>query len=240
MKIIADTHTHTVASGHAYGTIMENMSIARRKGLRIVANTDHTGILPGAPCDNFFSCQTNLPDIIDGVFLLRGCEVNILNNSGELDLPTSILSKLEWVVASMHKESMTAGSADYITEAWLNVIKNPLIDVLGHMGDERFKCDYEAVVKACKEAGKLIEINSHSFSARAKSDINCREIALLCMRYETLIVVNSDAHSSFQVGEFYDALSMLEQIEFPEELILNADFQRFTTYVSHKCGRSFR
>ena len=32
MKIIADTHTHTVASGHAYSTITENARAARERG----------------------------------------------------------------------------------------------------------------------------------------------------------------------------------------------------------------
>ena len=239
MKIIADTHTHTTASGHAYGTVWENMVIAKQKGLRFLANTDHTGILPGAPCDNYFSCQVNLPDVIEGVHLLRGCEVNVLNRAGELDLPESILKNLEWVVVSMHKESMTVGDSQSYTEAWVNVVQNPYIDVLGHMGDERFKCDYAAVVSACKKHGKLIEINSHSFSARANSDVNCKEIALLCMQYGVQIVVSTDAHSSFQVGDFADALKMLEEINFPEELVLNADYERFAAFVSKKCKRSF-
>ncbi len=239
MKIIADTHTHTVASGHAYGTIAENAMEAKEKGLRFLASTDHTGILPGAPCDNYFSCQTNLPDSIAGVYLLRGCEVNILNDSGALDLPDSILADLEWVIGSMHKESMTPGCPESYMRAWLNVLHNPMVDVLGHMGDGRFEFDYEQVVRACKETGTLIEINSHSFSARAKSNENCRKIALLCMKYKVPVVVGSDAHSSYQVGDFDDALRMLEEISFPEDLVLNADFDRFSDFLRSRCKRTF-
>ncbi len=239
MKIIADTHTHTVASGHAYGTIVENISAAKEKGLRFLASTDHTGVLPGAPSDNYFSCQNNLPDSAEGVYLLRGCEVNLLNSSGALDLPDAILADLEWVIASMHKGSMAVGNSESYTCAWLNVLKNPLVDVLGHMGDEQFKFDYETVVRACKGTGKVIEINSHSFSARAKSDENCREIALLCMKYRVPVVVSSDAHSSYQVGDFDAALSMLEAISFPQDLVLNADFNRFSAFLKKKCSRIF-
>ncbi len=33
MKILVDTHTHTIASDHAYSTILENAAAAARAGL---------------------------------------------------------------------------------------------------------------------------------------------------------------------------------------------------------------
>ena len=42
MKIIADMHTHTVASTHAYSTIKEMAEAARDAGLEYLAITDHT------------------------------------------------------------------------------------------------------------------------------------------------------------------------------------------------------
>ncbi len=32
MKIVVDSHTHTLASGHAYSTIIENAKAAKQKG----------------------------------------------------------------------------------------------------------------------------------------------------------------------------------------------------------------
>ena len=34
MKIIADTHVHTIASEHAFSTVLENHAAAKKKGLR--------------------------------------------------------------------------------------------------------------------------------------------------------------------------------------------------------------
>ena len=48
MKIIADTHVHTIASEHAFSTVLENHAAAKKKGLRFLAVTDHTGKMPGA------------------------------------------------------------------------------------------------------------------------------------------------------------------------------------------------
>ena len=42
MKMIADLHTHTVASTHGFSTIKEIVDVAAQKGLSAVAITDHT------------------------------------------------------------------------------------------------------------------------------------------------------------------------------------------------------
>ena len=41
IKIKTDTHTHTLASGHAYSTIEENLRAAKEQGLELVGITDH-------------------------------------------------------------------------------------------------------------------------------------------------------------------------------------------------------
>ena len=35
MKIIADTHTHTIVSGDAHSTLLENLRAAKEQGLKI-------------------------------------------------------------------------------------------------------------------------------------------------------------------------------------------------------------
>ena len=84
MHYEADTHTHTIASGHAYNTIMEMVQAAVNKGLKALAITDHTRGVPGhemfgAPDDIYFRNFTVIPREISGVRLLMGAEVNILN-----------------------------------------------------------------------------------------------------------------------------------------------------------------
>ena len=49
MKILVDTHTHTIASDHAYSTVLENAAAAARAGLEALAVTDHTPPLTDAP-----------------------------------------------------------------------------------------------------------------------------------------------------------------------------------------------
>ena len=141
---------------------------------------------------------------------------------------------MDFVIASYHVECIQPRTAAEHTKGWLAVIENPNVDCLGHCGNPAFPMDAAAVVEACAQNRKLIEINSSSFKIRPGSDRTCREIALLCAKYNVEILVNSDAHSKWQVGEQQDALQLLDEIDFPEHLVVNADKARLISYFSSK------
>jgi putative hydrolase len=72
MKLVADLHTHTIASGHAYSTVKEIVDIAREKGLQMVAITDHGPRMAGAPGLDHFWNTLIWPREVNGVQVLRG------------------------------------------------------------------------------------------------------------------------------------------------------------------------
>ena len=51
------------------------------------------------------------------------------------------------------------------------------------------------------------------------------------MKHSVPVVVNSDAHSSFQVGRVDNVITFLKELDFPEELIVNANVDRFKKYL---------
>ena len=69
---------------------------------------------------------------------------------------------------------------------------------------------------------KIVEMNGNSAVARPGNEENLRALALACKRNGTQIAVNSDAHSMYRLGCFDSVLPMLREIDFPEELIVNA------------------
>lgn len=240
MNIVADTHTHTLICDHAYSTLTENMRQAAEIGLRFLCITEHTNTMPGAPHYFFFENLRSLPESMFGVYLVRGCEVNILNQQGELDLPEGILSRLEWVIASLHDPCFSPKQDPAVyTQAWLSVAENPHVDVIGHCGNGKYPFDYQRVIPAFGAGGKIVEINAHSFVVRAGSRENCLEIAKLCKKHQVPVVVSTDAHFHQDIGVFTEATEALASIDFPEELILNADYDRFARVVTQKCGRQF-
>lgn len=233
MKIIADTHCHTIASTHAYSTVMENINEAKSQGLYAIAITDHSENMPGSPRTWYFDNLRTIPREVNGIKVLRGVEANVLNAKGELDIPQNLKVPLDWIIASIHDVAYTGKHGiDECTEAWLNISKNPEVNVIGHSGLVSFVYDYEKVIPEFGRNGKLVEINNSSFYVRKGSETNCKKIASLCKKYEVNIVVNSDSHFCTHIGMFEHAIKLLEEIDFPEELVINANIDRFNNYLA--------
>ena len=232
IKITVDTHTHTNVSAHAFSTLEENLAAAAKLGLEGIAMTNHGPDLGDGAVWFHFKSARHLPKYVNGVRLLTGAEADIMDTDGTLDIEDKYLQNLDLIIASFHTPCFAPYQKEEdVTKAWLNTMDNPHVDVLGHMGDGRYKCDYEAVVKKAKETGKIIEINNHSFRVREGSRENCREIALLCKKYQVPVVLSTDAHFSGEIGIVPKSVELLEDIGYPEELILNTSLKKLCDYL---------
>ena len=88
-RITCDIHTHTIASGHAYGTIREMAQAASEKGLAVLGITEHAPGVPGTTDPFYYLCLNLVPRTLYGVRVIHGCEMNILND-GTLSLRSAI------------------------------------------------------------------------------------------------------------------------------------------------------
>jgi putative hydrolase len=172
MKYPIDVHTHTLASGHAYSTILENAKYASEIGMKILGTTDHGPAMPGAPHYWHFGNIGIMPRELYGVTMLYGCEANIIDYEGNLDLPKEIQKKIDIMIASIHDPVMPLGaSPDLNTLAYLKAMDNPNLHIIGHAGNPRYPIFEEELVKKAKEKNILIEINNSSFiRSRAGSE----------------------------------------------------------------------
>ena len=84
-----DIHTHTIASGHAYGTIREMAQGAAEKKLAMLGISEHAPGIPGTCEPVYFSNLRVAPRRLYGVDLVYGCEINVLND-GTLSLKNYI------------------------------------------------------------------------------------------------------------------------------------------------------
>ncbi len=231
MKIIGDLHTHTVASTHAYSTITENCRSAAERGIKVVAMTDHWGEMPDSPHIWHFENLRILPRQICGVTVLKGVETNIINNNGQFDMPRKTLEKLEWVVASMHRQVYEPSTVENHTRAYIKAAQDPIVDVIGHCTTDLFPIDFEKCVKAFKEYEKLVEINESSILYKKGSLKNSYELLRLCKKYEVPVVFDSDGHFCELIGVVDTAVKIAEEVGFPEELVVNADYDRLMGYI---------
>lgn len=233
-NIVADLHTHTLASTHAYCTLTEMVDAARDKGLYAIAITDHAQSMPGSPRWGYFRALNSVPLMFHGVKCIAGIEANVLDFDGNLDLDPKDYENLDWVIASIHNIKgldLKDPDIEKTTRLWLNVAENPAVNVIGHSGSPRFAYDIDKVIPVFGKNHKLVEINAQSFESRTENICNCKRIAEACKKYEVPIVVDSDAHFMTSVGNFTKALEMLESIDFPEELIVNSSVERLNEYL---------
>lgn len=234
MKILVDTHTHTNASDHAYSTLEENIRHAKEIGLEAIAMTNHAPGMPDAPHIWHFQNVANIPREINGVKVLYGVEADIMDTDGTLDIDAGVLSMLDVVIASMHRDTFTPQTRKAHTQAYVNALHNPYVDIIGHSGSPDYEFNVDTVLSLAKKEGKMIEINNNSHLIRRGNIENCVSIAKRCMELGVYIVVSSDAHISCNVGNFAAAIAMLEEIGFPEELIANTNLEKFLSILRQR------
>ncbi|HHX61218.1 MAG TPA: phosphatase [Epulopiscium sp.] len=237
MKILVDTHVHTISSGHAYSTIDEIAKFAKSQNLEAVAITDHTEGLPGGAHPFYFGNIRVLPDYIRGVRIFKGVEVNIIDYHGNVDMEADVLESLDIVVASLHPPCIPFADKEVITKTLMKTIENPNVDIIGHPGDNRYPMDFETIVKHAKAHKVLLEVNNASLrptSIREGVRENLVEILKLCIKYENPIVVASDAHFHEDVGGLAESIELLEEVNFPEHLIMNQNKDRLMNFIEKR------
>ena len=236
MKFIADTHSHTLASGHAYSTIKEMAAAAKERGLQALALTEHAPEMPGTCGLFYFQNLDVVPRECSGIRLLMGAEVNIMDPDGGIDLPEKTCRELDIVVASMHTPCYgTDHTPEENTRAYIEVMKKPYVNIIGHPDDGRFPFDYEVLVKTAKETGTLLEVNNSSMRP-ASSRVGTRENILtmldLCKQYEVPVTTGSDAHVDADAGNFSNVSEIFDYCNFPEELVVTTDWERLKPYLN--------
>ena len=253
-KILGDVHTHTLYSRHAYSTIQENVEAAAAAGLELLGSADHFShmLYPEQHLRNFqyFINMDIWPRTWHGVTLLRAAEVDIIGLKGELfgqDLPISndisgrklerpttlfgrIAPRMDYLVTSVHDRAFTEGaSLAQTTEMYVRALEEPKVFILGHTGRSSVPYDLDEVLTCAKEHHKLIELNEHSLGLDPDGRYRtaCGKIAQRCAELGVGVTVDSDAHMAWQIGQYDSVTAMLEEIHFPEELIMNRGREPF-------------
>ena len=205
MKDILDLHTHSIMSGHAYNTLYEMLHSASEKGVKLLGSTEHAPGIPGACHEYYFLNFRVIPREIYGVKLLMGCELNIIDYKGTIDLKDRFLKKIDFAIASIHDPCYKSGTAEQNTAAYLGAMKNPYVNIIGHPDDRRFPIDYKKLVLGAKEHHVLLEVNSSSLHPQS-SRMGARENYLEMLEYCIPTVSSFKQPKSEMVDSIYDLL----------------------------------
>lgn len=236
-KYVLDSHTHTIASGHAYNTINEMARTAADKGLQLLGITEHAPAMVGSCKEIYFQNLKVLPREKYGVRLMFGAELNILDIKGSIDLSDWTMQGLDVGIASMHPGCYESVSREANTEAYIKAMDEPHINIIGHPDDGRFPVDALALVQAAKEKHVLLELNNNSLNPKSfrqnawETDV---KILKACKKYQVPIILGSDAHVEEDIAEYRFAERVLESVNFPRELIVNYSIDQYMEFMTVK------
>lgn len=192
-----DLHAHTRATDGRDS--LEAMALAaKERGLSYLAITEHSWRLTVAhgldPRRLAEQCDAidRLNEKLDGIVLLKGIEVDILED-GQLDLPDSALARLDLVVGAVHSrfELPRAKQTERILRAMDNRYFTLLAHPSGRVIESRapYDVDMLRILRHARARGCFLELNAHP-ERLDLLDTQCR----LAKDEGVLVAINSDAH----------------------------------------------
>jgi DNA polymerase (family 10) len=154
-----------------------------------------------------------------GFKILKGIEVDILP-SGELDYSNKILSKFDFVIASVH--SRFNMSKRDMTNRIIRAMKNPCVNMLGHptgrllLAREGYAVDIHSIIRAAARHNVIIEINCHPF----RLDLDWR-YCKVTKEAGVLLSINPDAHDVEGLEDVHYGIGIARKGWLSPENVLN-------------------
>lgn len=235
MVIYGDYHTHTTYS-HGKGSILDNATVAKHKGLKEIAITDH-----GFSHKLFGVKRTQVDNIIvdidkaqkaTGVKILFGIEENFTSLDGNIGLLKRDLDFLNIVNVGYHKMAKANSFKDFSklflpnnlhfytksqiernTMCVLKSIETQPINIITHLG-VGMPVNLEEIAKMAREKNIFIELNGKRISF-TRGDID------LLLKHDTKFILNSDAHKPEKVGDVRNGMNYVLKYGIPEKNIVN-------------------
>ena len=241
MDILADLHTHTNFSLHAYGTVDENAKTAKQNGMEYVAITDHYYQFSDRFMQiNEFSRMSELSKVKpeNGATIIAGGEFNIAHKLLSTIDTDRIYKNIKWRPVGLHSWFIdlnltpitvipslfanTIVSNEYVTPTTFAHIERGLRSTVGGKEDDGAISALRHIVQIAIEKDIYLELNEESFK-------NPDNVMLLkwwvpyAVKNGAKFSLGTDAHSRENVGVFTNVKQFIEDINIPADKILNYD-----------------
>ncbi len=192
-----DLHIHTSASD-GQNSIKEMALAAKQRNFKYLAVTDHSQHLKVARGLDSAALLKQIDEIdylnsqLKNFTILKGIEVDILED-GQLDLPNTVLEKLDLVIGAVHSNFNL--SPENQTARLLRAMDHPHFSILAHptcrLIDKRkpLNIDIQRIIRKAGERGCFLELNAHP-ERLDLLDTYCQ----MAKGEGVLVVINSDAH----------------------------------------------
>ncbi len=218
-------HAHTTYSD-GVNTLAEMAQAAIRQGWEYLGIADHSKSVgyAGGLSEERVKLQAKEIEQLNKTFskfrLFKGTEVDILPD-GSLDWSDRVLSRFDFVVASVHmKFKMTESEA---TKRIIKALKNKHVTMLGHptgrllLEREGYPLNMRNVIDAASDYGKIIEINAHP----TRFDLDWRWCRYAKER-GVRISINPDAHKINGLNDVRFGIGIARKGWLEKQNILNS------------------
>ena len=221
-----DLHIHTINSGHAFGTFYDVIREAGEKKMELIAVTDHGPSMEGTMGKVHFYMGSRAPAQNGNLRVLWGCESNLINEQGDIDLEQDLQEKLDFLIMGIHPFTpYTDQGKKKNTIALKKAIKkNPKIKFLSH--PTFYPCEYNwhEVWEYAFEYNVLLELNISSLLKYGHSKTtHFTDMIEFTKKHSQKLIVNSDAHFLHEIGDDTLLKKYWNELGLSDDLIINND-----------------
>lgn len=248
--IIADLHTHTIFSKHAYSTFTENIEVAKQKGLKYLGITDHY-FGNGDELDKkneinrikYLEERVNSPSL--GIHVVGSAEFNLFQEVFDYKK----LDTLKWKPIGLHNWFVDTDSLtlDALFEEFKLRAECYGVNAFVHIERELHKVNHKiygenighdikmflsTLVEFAKKKNICLEVNESTLVTKEMGSDKRLEFWLrYAKEHRNFIYLGTDAHYCNEVGSFERVISLLNAVNYPKELIVNCNIDLLRTFV---------
>ena len=224
-EVLGALHSHTTWSDGS-GTVAEMLDAAAAAGLAWIGISDHSptaAYAGGLSAERLEGQQSEISAEAakrPGLTVFKGTECDILGD-GALDYPDAILTRFDFVVASVH--SRFTMPEDEQTARVLRAVADPHTTVLGHptgrllLGRDGYAVDIPEVLRACARHGVAVELNAHP----ARLDLDPKWMPLV-RSLGVVVSIGPDAHEPAGFDDLDHGVAVARRCGLGPEQVLNA------------------
>ncbi|MCL2431661.1 PHP domain-containing protein [Candidatus Bathycorpusculum sp.] len=222
-----DMHIHSIASGHSISTVNEIVTQARRKRMTHIAIIEHGPSMVGAPHQGYFWISDKLPRSFGALRVFYGCEANIIDSCGQLDLDEDKLRSQSIVLAGLHERTPYPCnlSRQENTNAIVNAMKNRAVSIISHPIRPQFPIDIATVVEVAAQKRIILELNTQYIRSAVGTEYIDQYKLLIdyAKKYDAKLIINSDAHAHYFIGDDFVLRELGKTLNLSNNLLLNFD-----------------
>ena len=249
--IVADLHTHTVFSKHAYSTLKENIDCAHTNKLSCLAVTDHY-----YQPDDFFERKNEVVRMAYVSKAASSANFSVISG-GEFNLGQPLATDIEvdkiyknvkWRLAGLHTWFVDIPNQDirdipvlfeqmikdgsFVTPTAFAHIEREIYKCLGADDANKIRDTLFDIVDLAVSNNIFLEINESSIISNEHGGVDRMKCWLQRAKEKNaMLCMGTDAHFCEAVGVFNNSIKLINSIGISSQRILNVDKVLLNNFV---------